>query len=191
MNTPAHLLLGAAIFSKPDQPKTNLAALIGALLPDLSLYLLVAWNIYVLGISPEEVFGSYYFSDSWQRIFAIDNSFILWGGLFAIALWIKRDWLIALSGSGLIHVATDFLLHNDDARRHFWPLSDWVFYSPVSYWDRDHFGNYVGPLEALLCLGLIVILWRRFHSFWVRGILVVAGVLQIVPHVAFFLMFAD
>ncbi len=191
MNTPAHLLLGAAIFSKPEQPKTNLAALIGALLPDLSLYLLVAWNIYVLGISPEEVFGSYYFSDSWQRIFAIDNSFILWGGLFAVALWIKRDWLIALSGSGLIHVATDFLLHNDDARRHFWPLSDWVFYSPVSYWDRDHFGNYVGPLEALLCLGLIVILWRRFHSFWVRGILVVAGVLQIVPHVAFFLMFAD
>lgn len=190
MNTPAHLLLGAAVFTKPDQPRTNIAALIGALLPDLSLYLLVAWNIYVLDVSPEVVFGSYYFSDSWQSIFAIDNSFILWGAVFGVALWIKRDWLIAFAGAGLLHLLADFLLHNDDARRHFWPLSDWVFFSPVSYWDRDHFGNYVGPLEALLCLVLIAILWRRFHSFWVRGILVLAAALQIVPHIAFFLMFS-
>ncbi|MEP2784703.1 MAG: cobalamin biosynthesis protein CobQ [Pseudoruegeria sp.] len=188
MNTPAHLLLGAAVYARPSSPKVNIAALFGALLPDLSLYLLVAWNVYVLGVDPNVVFGSYYFSESWQQIFAVDNSFILWGGAFGLALWSKRSWIIAFSGSGLMHVVTDFLLHNDDARRHLWPLSDWVFHSPVSYWDHNHYGNVFGPIEVLLCVTLIVVLWRRFHTHWVRGLLLVAGAMQVMPFVVFFLI---
>ncbi|MEP3296400.1 MAG: cobalamin biosynthesis protein CobQ [Pseudoruegeria sp.] len=188
MHTPAHLLLGAAVYARPSSPKVNIAALFGALLPDLSLYLLVAWNVYVLGIDPNVVFGSYYLSESWQQIFAVDNSFILWGGVFGLALWSKRSWIIAFSGSGLMHVVTDFLLHNDDARRHLWPLSDWVFHSPVSYWDHNHYGNVFRPIEVLLCVTLIAVLWRRFHTHWVRGLLLVAGAMQVMPFVVFVLI---
>ncbi|SLN57511.1 hypothetical protein PSA7680_03011 [Pseudoruegeria aquimaris] len=188
MNTPAHLLLGAAVFARPKARAVTAAALLGALMPDLSLYLLAGGSIYVLGIPPETVFDEYYFSDGWQTIFAIDNSFVLWGALFAFALWWRRAPLIAFAGSGLLHLVTDFLLHNDDARRQFWPLSDWVFHSPVSYWDPAHYGRIMGPLEALLCLALGVILWRRFHGPVARlSVLLLLG-LEILPWAVFILI---
>ncbi|WP_328795072.1 hypothetical protein [Jannaschia marina] len=40
MNTPAHLIIGLAAFGKPGRPRVTAAALCGALLPDLSLYLM-------------------------------------------------------------------------------------------------------------------------------------------------------
>ena len=79
MNTPAHLIFGAAAFARPDAWKVTTAALFGALLPDLSLYVLCIWHLFILGMSPEVVFGKLYFSDGWVRIFRADNSFVLWG----------------------------------------------------------------------------------------------------------------
>ncbi len=65
--------------------------------------------------------------------FSDASSFILWGGLLAVAL--RRGWsvLIAFAGAGLLHLALDFPLHTHDARMHFWPLSTWVFESTLSY----------------------------------------------------------
>lgn len=40
VNTPAHLLLGLAAFGRPGDRRVSGAALAGALVPDLSLYLL-------------------------------------------------------------------------------------------------------------------------------------------------------
>lgn len=40
MNTPAHLIIGLAAFGKPGAPRVTAAALAGAMIPDLSLYLL-------------------------------------------------------------------------------------------------------------------------------------------------------
>ena len=79
MNTPAHLIFGMAAFGRPDATRVTLAALAGAMLPDLSLYVLAGTSIFFLGIDPQIVFDDLYFSDSWQLIFKIDNSFILWG----------------------------------------------------------------------------------------------------------------
>lgn len=188
MNTPAHLLLGAAVFAKPGARLVTAAAVFGALLPDLSLYLLAGGAIYVLGVPPETVFGEYYFSDSWQTIFAIDNSLILWGGLFALSMLWGGAVLRAFAGSGLLHVSTDFLLHNDDARRQFWPVSDWVFHSPVSYWDPNHYGWLMGPLEMLLCVGLALVLWRRFHGVIARLTVLLLLGLEILPWAVFALV---
>ncbi|WP_421747688.1 cobalamin biosynthesis protein CobQ [Cognatishimia sp.] len=156
MNTPAHLLLGWAVFGRRKSKTIVAAALIGALLPDLSLYLLAGTSLFVLGITPEVVFGELYFSELWQTIFAIDNSFIIWSGLLALAMWSQRSWAIALCGAALLHLALDFPLHHDDGRAHFWPISDWIFASPVSYWDNRHFGSIVGPIELGLAVGCSV-----------------------------------
>lgn len=137
------------------------AALIGALLPDLSLYLLAGVSLFVLSIPPETVFNELYFSDGWQTIFAIDNSALLWGALCLLALWRRSDWLIALSCAALLHVILDFPLHHDDGRPHFWPISNWVFESPVSYWDRSKGASLVAPLEAGLAVAAAIILWRQ------------------------------
>nr|WP_309501417.1 hypothetical protein [uncultured Roseovarius sp.] len=80
MNTPAHLIFAAAAFAKPGAPRRTWAALAGALAPDLSLYVMSIWALYVQGLDPGHVFGTLYFSDSWQNVFRVDNSFLVWGG---------------------------------------------------------------------------------------------------------------
>jgi len=110
-------------------------------------------SMYVLGISPSVVFDQLYFSNSWQTVFSIDNSFVVWGLGLAAALLLRKDWAIALCGAALLHLAFDFPLHHDDGRAHFWPLTNWVFESPVSYWDRRHYAGIVSPLELILAMG--------------------------------------
>ncbi|MBC6436702.1 MAG: cobalamin biosynthesis protein CobQ [Rhodobacteraceae bacterium] len=168
MNTPAHLLLGAALFARPGRRGTTPAALLGALVPDMSLYLMAGTALFLLQIPPQVVFDELYFSDSWQTVFAIDNSIFLWGAVFAFGLWRRVPWVMAFAGAGLIHLATDFALHHDDGRPHFWPLTMWVFESPLSYWDSRQGAWLVAPLEGLLaalCLGL---LWWRFTHWAAR-----------------------
>ena len=181
MNTPAHLIFGLAAFAKPDAQRVTLAAGMGALLPDLSLYLLAGTSLFVLGIPAETVFGELYFSESWQLIFRIDNSFILWGLGLGAALWWRSDWGTALTGAALLHLSLDFPLHHDDGRAHFWPLTDWIFQSPFSYWDRDHYADVIGPIEMVASAILCAVLWRRFRTLWSRiGILALACA-QILP----------
>jgi len=181
MNTPAHLIFGAAAFARPGHQAVTIAALAGALAPDLSLYLMAGWHLFVLGTPPQVVFDELYFSDLWQLIFSIDNSFILWSIGLAVALWRRSPVWIAFAGAGLLHLALDFPLHHDDARAHFWPLTDWKFISPVSYWDRNHYGNIVGPIEMILSLLCLGFLWRKFSTLFPRVLIVAAGLLQVAP----------
>lgn len=181
MNTPAHLLIGAGVFATPHRAAVNTAALLGSVLPDLSLYLLSGWALIVQRIPAQQVFDTLYFSPGWQNVFAIDNSFVLWAAGLAAGAALKARWAIALCGAALLHLIGDFLLHHGDARRHFWPLSDWVFVSPVSYWDPRHFGHIVGPLEGALCLLICVLLWRRFHGAAARCCVALAAVAALAP----------
>jgi len=160
------------------------------MLPDLSLYLLVGWHLQILGTAPQIVFGQLYFSDGWQSIFRIDNSFILWGIAFAFGAMMRAPIVIALCGAALLHLGFDFLLHNDDGRAHFWPLSNWVFQSPVSYWDPDHYGNIAGAIEVALSLLCCGVLWRRFAGVWMRALIVMLGLIEFAPFIIFAFMFA-
>jgi hypothetical protein len=173
VNTPAHLLIGAAAFGRGGGRGVIWAAFAGALLPDLSLYVMAGISIAVLGIPPETVFRELYYSDAWQTVFAIDNSFILWGGLLGLALWRRSSWGIALTGAALLHLALDFPLHHDDGRPHFWPLSGWIFESPLSYWDVRKGARWVAPVELALALGAAATLWVR-RPGWVISALILA-----------------
>lgn len=189
MNTPAHLLLAAGVFAKPDSPKITTAAIIGGLLPDISLYLMAAYSLFIDGNGPGYIFGVQYFSDSWQQIFAVDNSFILWGIILGLAVWHRSSWLTALTGGAILHLSLDFPLHNADARQHFWPLTNWVFHSPFSYWDNNHFGGIISVLEQILVLGVLVILWRRFKSYKMRALFTSLAMIEFSPIIIFGLMF--
>ncbi len=188
MNTPSHLLIGAAVFAKRGNGKVTLAAMAGGVLPDLPLISMVIWCLWIKGMTPQLVFDQLYFSDSWQRLFAIDHSFFLWGGLFAFGQWRRMPVLRAFAGAGLLHAGVDFLVHHDDARRQFWPFSTYVFHSPVSYWDRAHFGGIVAPFEAALDVVCAALLVRRLTRPWERLAVLVATAMVIVPTVAFLFM---
>ncbi len=174
MNTPTHLLIGVAVFGRAHKPALTVAALLGALAPDVSLYLMIFWAVYLQGKSHHEVFDQLYFTDRWQAVFAVDNSFILWGMALAIALWRRWPLAVAFTGAAFMHLLCDFPLHGEDARRHFWPLSNWVFDSPVSYWDRRRYGDIVGVAELAIALVTIALLWRRHNVIWARLALGVA-----------------
>lgn len=179
MNTPAHLIFGAAAFGKPGARRVTGAALAGSLLPDVSLFVLVGWSILINGTDAHTVFRQYYFSDIWQRVFAIDNSFLLWGILLGIALWRRGPALIAFAASGMMHLGFDFVLHNEDARMQFWPLSDWRFRSPFSYWDQNLHAGVVGPLELGASLLLCAVLIARYRSLPARMLFVFLGMSEV------------
>lgn len=179
MNTPAHLLLGAAVFGKPDKTKVTVAAFLGALAPDLSLYLMVAVSIWVMDIPAQVVFRDLYYSDAWQSVFAVDNSFILWGIGLGLAIWARRPVWIAFTGAALLHIALDFPLHTHDARQHFWPLTDWVFESPVSYWDNSAHANIVGPVALMLSFGCAAWIWTQFKSLAVRALAILLALMEL------------
>lgn len=182
MNTPAHLIVGAAAFGRPGHRMITLAATLGALLPDVSLYLMAGVSLFILQIPSQRVFDQLYFSDAWQQVFAVDNSFLLWGFVFGVALWRKIPWLIALTASGLLHLGFDFLLHNQDARMNFWPLSTWKFHSPVSYWQPEYYGAIVAPIEKAMSALLGVYLLVRHKDIWLRALFVALLAIELVPH---------
>lgn len=189
MYTPAHLIFAAAVFARPGQPRRTTAALLGGLAPDLSLNLL-AGRAMVLGIPASQIFDELYYSTSWQAIFAVDNSFLVWGAVLTAALLFKTKYLGVFAAAGLLHLAFDFPLHHDDGRAHFWPLSTWVFESPISYWDPRAYGHIVGMIEGLTCIALLVLLWRRFSGVPARIGIALAGLGLAGPMLLFGLLFS-
>lgn len=189
MNTPAHLIFGLTAFGKAHHPAVTAAALAGASIPDLSLYVLAGGHLMILGTDPQIVFGQLYFSQGWQSIFRIDNSMLLWGIALVLSLMWKSPVAVALSGAAMLHLGLDFAFHHDDGRAHFWPITDWIFESPVSYWDSRHYGNIVGPLEIMASLICCVYLWRRFLGKRMRILIVLLALAEAAPGIVFGMMF--
>ena len=190
LNTPAHLVFGMAAFGRPGEPRITAAALAGSLLPDLSLYLMAGWELALMRTPPEVVFREMYYSPVWQAVFAVDNSIPLWGAVLAAGLWARRAWVVTLAGAALLHLAFDLALHADDARRHLWPLTDWVFASPLSYWDRRYHGDLVGPLEIAATLALGFWLWRRHRGVVARAVVAALMIAEAAPLVMWRIVFA-
>lgn len=169
MNTPAHAIFGLAAFGRPGRPAVTAAAFAGGLVPDISLFVMVGWARFVMDVPAGTIFRQYYYSDAWMSVFAVDNSFLLWGLLLGLALWRGWEKLTAFAGAGLLHLACDFPLHNHDARPQFWPLTDWVFRSPFSYWDNSHHAAVIEPLEIGACVVLTALILWRFRSWAMRA----------------------
>lgn len=136
-----------------------MAACVGALLPDLSLYLMAGWALHVQQIPTQVVFDELYFSTAWQNVFAIDNSIPLWLAGLVLALLSRNRAATAFASAGLLHLGLDLILHAGDGRPHFWPVTTWVFHSPVSYWDSQHGAGWVVPIAAAACVLAALRLW--------------------------------
>lgn len=183
MNTPSHILIGAAFFGRPSNPYVTLGALAGGLAPDIPMFVMVLWSTQVLGLPDQEVFGRLYFSAGWQAVFSIDHGFFVWSAMFAVAIWGGLAVLRAFAGAALLHAVADFLTHHDDARRQFWPLTEWVFRSPVSYWDPRHYGPAFAVLEFSVVILLSVFLCWRLRRTWERALVLTVAAPVVVSFV--------
>ena len=188
MNTPAHLVLAAAAFARRHERPRNAVVFVGAFLPDASLYGMVAINGFVRDMPPEQIFGESYYHPFWQSVFAVDTSFLVWGAVLIFGFLLKSILLKVFAGAGLLHLALDFPLHHDDGRAHFWPASDWIFESPLSYWDPSAYGWLIAPLEIAICLVLMAVLWRRFQGTPARVTIALTSVALLAPAILFAVM---
>ncbi|MFT6775748.1 MAG: hypothetical protein ACJA1L_003471 [Paracoccaceae bacterium] len=181
MNTPAHLILAATLFARPGAGRRNAAVLAGATIPDISIMVMIAWQHWAVGHPLRQVFEHDYRSAFWQGVFAVDNSIPIWGALLGLALLTGRKAVALAAGAALVHLATDLPLHNEDARRHFWPLTDWMYRSPLSYWDPRHHGREVRMAEAAVMLALCWRLAMRFQSAKARALIALAALAEAIP----------
>jgi membrane-bound metal-dependent hydrolase YbcI (DUF457 family) len=185
MNTATHVLIGMAIFGRRDAARRIGAAAFGGLLPDLPAIGMVLWARWINGHSPIEIYRGLYFSDAWQAVLAPWHSFVIWAGVLTVGLVARWPLVQVLAGSALLHLLCDFPVHGDDAHRHFWPLSDWRFPSPISYWHPAHYGRILQPIELALVLGLTSFLFMRHSSRPMRvvlGALVLAFAMQMASY---------
>ena len=231
MNTQTHVLLAVAVVgcmagvlrarlhgkSDParEQPLTSFwtTALIvfGALLPDISLFIMFGYA-QLTGVPNNVIWSEMYYSPFWQNLGAISNSAPVFL-LASLACWLiitralpsreigsaqrggvilsERGRAIAFavlvfSLASLLHVAADFPLHHDDGHPHFWPFTNWIFASPVSYWDATHYARYWVPIECALGLTLVAYLWKKSTGLGTKGLLLLVGLSYPVFGIFFF-----
>lgn len=183
MFTQTHLLVGAVLFARSGAPALAIAGLSGALLPDTDVWLMFVTER-ARGTPGCEIFHYRYLQEPWTSVQAVMNSIPLYATILMVgAIALKASWpkarqfgsfAAAFAVSALLHVGSDFLLHHDDARMQLQPFTDWVFRSPISYWNPDHYGRYFALFEFGLAICLVVILARRFRKTAVRIALILA-----------------
>ena len=192
MLSSTHPLLALALLSKRGDKKRNWAVGLGSIIPDAAIYLWAPYQRFVNGVSGETLWRELYFAEPMQNLIAYFNSIPIYG-ILAVTGFAARDktWgklTLFFALAALIHIATDLPVHNHDAYRHFWPLSDWRFISPFSYYEREHHAAWVSLIEAVIALISIIVLWRRFPKLWIKitlGVLMAFYlILPILPHLS-------
>lgn len=165
--TTSHLIYGWAAAKATERmavPYRTAAFITGSLLPDVPIYTFFVIHTFILGTKQQYMWDVLYFESAWVPIFTLSHSLMLWPFLFAAGMYLKQHLLMYTAGAATLHVCLDFFVHNDDAYAHFWPLIDWKFISPISYWDPAHFGQIVGAIDAVVILGLLLWLGTKYSG---------------------------
>jgi membrane-bound metal-dependent hydrolase YbcI (DUF457 family) len=188
VNTPSHLIINAALrkaaVTRRGMAIPRGAFLLGAVLPDIPLWLLWAGTLgYHRLIRGDASYPVW--SEAYDRLFFGDPLWIVGHNLFhspalllpALALlWRARaaagsraHWWFWLLAGCLVHTALDIPVHADDGPLLLFPF-EWSlrFRSPLSYWDPRYFGSAFVAFELLLNLGLLAYLfgpglWQRLR----------------------------
>ncbi len=167
MNTVAHLVLSLLTlerpqlfyawprFLRPGERQLSVTPIVwGALIPDLPM-------VVFYGVESERyIWGTAYFLPHWSNFIDLFNSVPLIALGFLWSFWRRSWWGWLLFSSMLLHVFGDLPLHHDDGHRHFFPVSNWRFESPVSYWDPNHHGGVAAVVEAIAVLLACLYLFR-------------------------------
>lgn len=195
MNTQSHVLMGALLFGR-KMPNLAWAGALGGLVPDLPMFAIIGY-LRASGRQFEEIFGKLYWEHWWQVANAVGHNFILWSAVCVSGYLASRSksasrqkqgaLAFAFSGAALLHSSVDFLCHRNDGHMHFWPLTEWRFVSPISYWDSAHYGNQFALFETTLGVLSAILLFRTFRHSAVRTALAISAILYVVVP-AFFIL---
>lgn len=170
MITPSHLIYSWALAKATEKPHNSNTKqrtfwfVFGALLPDTAVFVFFIVNGLILGYSHEKLWDDMYFHSHWSILFTLSHSLLVWPAVLITSFLLRQSWLRWLSISALLHIVVDFCVHTADAYQHFWPLTDWRFMSPISYWNRAEYGRYVGLFDTILVLSLLLTLLHTYRT---------------------------
>lgn len=187
MNTPSHAIYNLAMWGKASSKDDRLPVFLGAIAPDIPMFAFYA-IAKLAGLPDSYIWRDLYFQGWVQDVLAPFHAIPLIGLGLAIALRRKARAWIAFFGSMMAHVLFDFPVHHADAHRHFFPLSNYRFISPVSYWDPEHYGSIVAPLELLSVLMLTCYLYGSVRSRFGRGLLLSTNAVYLAGCVYFYVL---
>jgi hypothetical protein len=164
-------MINLLILSKNRNDVKPAAIVVGAVLPDAAMFSFYLWHL-ALGTPETSIWSFEYHRPAWQAIFDLSHSIPLALLGMLIGWKTNRTWVLVFFSSILLHALGDLPLHHEDAHRHFYPLFDWQYFSPVSYWNPAYYGNWAGPLEGLVVATAAIILYfkQRQLKFWITGI---------------------
>lgn len=174
------MLVSVAALGRRGDGSRNRAAALGAALPDVPIFVLFFVARFALGRPSSEIWTRTYFEPGWQLAVDLLHSVPLGAAGFALARWRRGVGWQALFASMLLHSALDLPVHTDDAHRHFLPLTNWRFHSPVSYWDPRSYGRQVAVVEIAAALALSVRTFRLLTSRAARGLVAAMAVVYVV-----------
>ena len=176
MDTGAHIICNLVVQSRSSESRIFAAVLVGAVLPDLPIMLFYAWESLVMNSAESEIWSELYFKPGWQNFFDTFNSLPLIVVLLALGIYFKKQLVSVLALSMALHVLLDLPFHHDDAHRHFFPFSDWRFFSPVSYWDPKYHGDVMHIVQITIVIIGLVVLWLRHPGRLEKATLAFLGV---------------
>jgi hypothetical protein len=187
VNTPSHYIINLVFLGKTIAPHQPLAITLGAIMPDLPIFVFYGVSKWVYKLPESEIWGKAYYDPIWQNLVALFHSFPLAGiGFIACFHWQWQAGMVFCS-SLMFHSLFDFPFHHDDAHRHFYPFSEYRFISPLSYWDPAHYGKIVAFGEILLVLALTPLAWSLLQSGISKGIIFSINLLYIIGYIRFYL----
>ena len=188
MTTQSHVILNIALLSKRGKPHRHLYAFIGAVLPDLPIFIFFIIESLILKTPQCELWETRYFTEAWQNFFDIFNSVPLIVILLGIGYYLRNSEKVTVfAWSLLTHCGFDFLTHNDDGHHHLYPFSDFAFQSPISYWDDAHHANIFAPIERVIILLTSIYLFPRLKTRLARGCLIIVNILFVASYLLFFI----
>jgi len=164
MITTTHIVTNAHIArrwaAKLGSPR---AFIVGGFAPDIGLTLMTVGAAIVLprtrGMSVSEAmkysFDDLFFnSKPWIAAANVLHSPVVVGALFLASgslSGVARDRLRSFSMGAALHIAMDVPVHVDDGPVIFWPLNwNYRIESPLSYYDADHYGNIIAPIDVAI-----------------------------------------
>lgn len=152
---------------------------VGGVAPDVGLTLLTAgaaiWLPRSRDMSLQEAmeyaFNTLFFEDRvWIAVSNTLQSPVVLVVILVIAKLTASPRLMAFAAGCLLHATMDVAVHHDDGPLLFFPF-DWNyrFESPLSYYDRDHYGAIVAPIDMAITViggGFLARQWWKHRRFW-------------------------
>jgi len=185
MNTQSHAILNLFLLRKIFKEKINKVKNIntiivfGSILPDIPMFFFFFWYTFVVPTAQQTIWRTLYFTEGWQTLFNLFNSIPIFLIIAGLAYYFSKTRLFIFALANLLHFVEDFFVHQEDAHAHFFPLSNYKFSSPISYWNSSGYGAYFSMIETIVILVLSIYLFKQIKTWWGKALLIGANVVTL------------